>query len=119
MSSRLVDVWRLWSVRGDIVRTSLVQGRPICSEMWPGNTADVKTLLPVVKRMQQRFRLREITVVADRGTISKATLEVFEKSDPPVRYIVGVRMRRQKEVSTSVLGSRAGWFESVPERGTL
>jgi Transposase len=34
-----------------------VQGRPICSEMWPGNTADVKTLLPVVKRMQQRFRL--------------------------------------------------------------
>ena len=57
-----------------------VQGRPICSEMWPGNTADVKTLLPVVKRMQQRFRLREITVVADRGMVSKATLEAFEKS---------------------------------------
>jgi transposase len=93
-----------------------VQGRPICSEMWPGNTADVKTLLPVVKRMQQRFRLREITVVADRGMVSKATLEAFDKSDPPVRYIVGVRMRRQKEVNTSVLGSRAGWFESVPQR---
>ena len=28
-------------------------------------------------------------------------------SDPPVRYIVGVRMRRQKEVNTSVLGSRS------------
>jgi transposase len=25
-----------------------VEGRPICCEMWPGNTADVKTLLPVV-----------------------------------------------------------------------
>jgi hypothetical protein len=33
-----------------------------------------------------------------------------------VRYIVGVRMRRQKEVNSSVLGSRARWFESVPER---
>jgi hypothetical protein len=33
-----------------------------------------------------------------------------------VRYIVGVRMRRQKEVNTSVLGSRARWFKSVPER---
>jgi len=33
-----------------------------------------------------------------------------------VRYILGVRMRRQKEVNTSVLGSRARWFESVPER---
>lgn len=93
-----------------------VEGRPICCEMWPGNTADVKTLMPVVKRMRERFRLREITVVADRGMVSQATLEAFEKSDPPVRYIVGVRMRRQKEVNTSVLGSRARWFESVPER---
>jgi transposase len=93
-----------------------VEGRPICCEMWPGNTADVKTLLPVVKRMRERFRLREITVVADRGMVSQATLEAFEKSDPPVRYILGVRMRRQKEVNTSVLGSRARWFESVPER---
>jgi transposase len=93
-----------------------VEGRPICCEMWPGNTADVKTLIPVVKRMRERFRLREITVVADRGMVSQATLEAFEKSDPPVRYIVGVRMRRQKEVNSSVLGSRARWFESVPER---
>jgi len=93
-----------------------VEGRPICCEMWPGNTADVKTLIPIVKRMKERFRLREITVVADRGMVSQATLEAFEKSKPPVRYIVGVRMRRQKEVSTSVLGSRARWFESVPER---
>jgi hypothetical protein len=93
-----------------------VEGRPICCEMWPGNTADVTTLVPVVKRMRQRFRLREITVVADRGMVSQATLDAFESSDPPVRYIVGVRMRRQKEVSLTVLGSRARWFESVPER---
>ena len=93
-----------------------VEGRPICCEMWPGNTADVKALVPVVKRMRERFRLREITVVADRGMVSQATLETFEKSDPPVRYILGVRMRRQKEVNSSVLGSRARWLESVPER---
>jgi transposase len=93
-----------------------VEGRPICCEMWPGNTADVKTLLVVVKRLKERFRLREITVVADRGMVSQATLQAFEQSDPPVRYILGVRMRRQKEVSTAVLGSRARWFESVPER---
>jgi Transposase DDE domain len=93
-----------------------VEGRPICCEMWPGNTADVTTLVPVVKRMRERFRICEITVVADRGMVSQATLEAFEKSDPPVRYIVGVRMRRQKEVSISVLGSHARWFESVPQR---
>jgi transposase len=93
-----------------------VQGRPICCELWPGNTADVTTLKPVVERLRQRFRLPEITVVADRGMVSQATLEAFEGSVPPVRYIVGVRMRRQKEVSLTVLGKRGRWFESVPAR---
>jgi len=58
-----------------------VEGRPICCEMWPGNTADVTTLLPVVKRMRERFRIREITIVADRGMVSQATLDAFENSD--------------------------------------
>ena len=42
-------------------------GKPLCCEMWPGNTADAKTLLPVVERMKQRFRIREVGIVADRG----------------------------------------------------
>jgi transposase len=93
-----------------------VEGCPICCEMWPGNTADVTTLVPIVKRMRERFRLREITVVADRGMVSQKTLAALEGSDPPVGYIIGVRMRRQKEVNLSVLGSRKQWLESVPER---
>jgi transposase len=93
-----------------------VEGCPICCEMWPGNTADVTTLVPIVKRLRERFRLREITVVADRGMMSQKTLEALEGSDPPVGYIIGVRMRRQKEVNLSVLGSRKQWLESVPER---
>jgi hypothetical protein len=93
-----------------------VQGNPICCELWPGNTADVTTLVPVIERMRRRFGLREITVVADRGLVSQATLAAFEGHEPPVGYIVGVRMRRQKEVTTEVLGHRGRWFESVPER---
>jgi hypothetical protein len=92
-----------------------VQGRPIGGEFWPGNTADVTTLKPVVERLRQRFRLREITVVADRGMVSQATLAAFEGSEPPVGYLVGVQMRRQKEVSLTVLGKRGRWFESVPQ----
>ena len=93
-----------------------VEGCPICCEMWPGNTADVTTLVPIVKRMRERFRLREITVVADRGMVSQKTLEALEGSDPPVGYIIGVWMRRQKEVNLSVLRSRKQWLEIVPER---
>jgi Transposase DDE domain len=88
-----------------------VHGRPICCEMWPGNTADAKSLLPVVKRMRAKFRVREMCVVADRGMVSEATLEALGGMDPPVHYIVGVRMRRTREVGEVVLRSRARWQE--------
>ena len=31
------------------------KGQPICCEMWPGNTTDVKTLLPIVERLKKAF----------------------------------------------------------------
>ena len=84
-------------------------GFPLCCEMWPGNTTDVKTLLPVVERMKRRFGVREICVLADRGMISQETIATLEAADPPVRYILGARMRRQKEVGEQVLGRRGRW----------
>lgn len=92
------------------------EGWPLCCEMWPGNTTDVKTLLPVVDRMKRRFRVRELCVMADRGMISKKTLTELEEADPPVLYILGARMRRQKEVSENVLKSQGSWQEVHPER---
>jgi len=86
---------------------------PLCCEMWPDNTTDVKTLLPVVERMKRRFRVRELCVLADRGMIRKKTIAELEAADPPVRYILGARMRRQKEVSEKVLKSRGHGRRSI------
>jgi hypothetical protein len=93
-----------------------VEGRPICCEMWPGNTTDAKTLLPVIERMRAKFRVRELCVVADRGMVSEATLSALGRMEPPVHYIVGVRMRRTKEVGEVVLKSTVPWIEITPER---
>ena len=92
------------------------QGRPLCCELWPGNTTDVKTLLPVVGLLQGRFRVREVCVLADRGMISRKVLAELEAATPPVRYILGARMRRQKEVSETVLRTVGDWQEIHPER---
>ncbi len=43
------------------------QGRPICCDLWPGNTADVTTLTPVVDRLRARFGVAKVCIVADRG----------------------------------------------------
>jgi len=86
------------------------RGTPICCEMWPGNTADVKTLIPVADRIRDRFRIGRFCVVADRGMISQATLEELEESEIP--YILGARMRKVNEVKRDVL-SRPGRYREV------
>jgi len=55
-------------------------------------------------------------VVADRGFVSEATLEALGKMEPPVHYVIGVRMRRTKEVGEVVLKSRKEWKTVTPER---
>jgi len=86
------------------------EGRPICSEMWPGNTADVKSLVPIVDRLRKQFKVGEVCIVADRGMISKETIREIERRDR--KYILGVRMRNVKEVREEVLG-RGGRYEEV------
>ena len=54
------------------------QGMPLCCEMWPGNTTDVKTLVPVLERIRNRFHVVNSCLVADRGMISQETLNVLE-----------------------------------------
>ena len=87
------------------------EGRPVCSEMWPGNTTDVKTLLPIVERLRTRFHINRVCVVSDRGMISKDTIAELERTEG-VDYILGVRMRSSKEAKEDVL-CRDGDYEEV------
>jgi hypothetical protein len=92
------------------------QGRPICCELWPGNTTDVTTLIPIVDRLRSRFGVRRVCIVADRGMISQETIEALEHNDRGWQYILGARMRRQNEVKDEVL-ARAGRYRVVhPKR---
>ena len=77
------------------------EDRPIASFLMPGNTADVTTLIPVVTRLEQRFGIRKACVVADRGTISAATIAALEARG--IDYILGVRERSTAEVHTEVI----------------
>jgi transposase len=85
-------------------------GRPISCELWPGNTADVTTVVPVVDRLGRRFGIRQACIVADRGMISDNTVALLEEVEKP--YILGARMRKQKEVRAQVLADR-GRFRVV------
>jgi len=87
-------------------------GRPICCEIWPGNTTDAKALIPIVDRLKNRFHIARICVVADRGMISKKTIEALQAAHRDVRYILGARLRAVKEIREQVLAD-PGAFAQV------
>ena len=85
-------------------------GIAVCSEMWPGNTTDVTTLDQVAGRLQSRFGVRRVCLVADAGMISKKMIAAVEARG--WFYILGARLRRTKEVRDVVL-SDTGAFDTV------
>ncbi len=87
-------------------------GRPLCCELWPGNTTDVKTLLPIVDRLRKRFAIGSVCVVADRGMISQNTIEQLQSQEHGVHYVLGARLRSVKEIRELVL-SHPGRYREV------
>src|SRR3712207_1003388 len=79
-------------------------GRPVCSEMWPGNTADVSVLVPVMDRLRSRFAIGRVCVVADWGMISAPTIAALEERG--LEYVLGARERTDSLVRTVVLADQ-------------
>lgn len=81
---------------------SLVQtaeGLPIAHEVHPGNTAEAKTLLPMIRKLLARYPLKRVVLVADRGLLSVGNLEELDElqtqfkadgRDVALQYILAV-----------------------------
>ena len=85
---------------------SLVQtaeGLPIAHEVHPGNTAEAKTLLPMIRGLLARYPLKRVVLIADRGLLSTANIQELGKlqaqlkkdaRDVAVEYILAVPAAR-------------------------
>ena len=90
-------------------------GFPVAWDILPGNTADAKAFAAMITRLRTRLKIRRVIVVADRGMISAKSIELLTTfAKAPLDFILGTRMRRQKEVSETVL-ARAGRYQSVAD----
>jgi hypothetical protein len=59
----------------------------VAVEVWEGNTADPKTLPAQVTKLRQRFGLKHVLVVGDRGMITTARLrEDFRETELKLDY---------------------------------
>jgi Transposase DDE domain len=62
-------------------------GFPLEVDLFAGNKAETKTLIPVLSRFRDRYQASDLVVVADAGMLSAANLLALE--DNGFRFIVG------------------------------
>jgi transposase len=55
-------------------------GDPVAVDVFRGNTSDPKTVLDQIKRLAERFRVRDIVFVGDRGMIKSIPLESIKEA---------------------------------------
>ena len=67
-------------------------GLPIGYELFPGNTAEVKTLLACMQSWQAQLPAGKVSFVADRALCSRANLAALEAA--PWNYVVAMPLRR-------------------------
>lgn len=110
---------------------SLVQtaeGLPIAHEVHAGNTAEAKTLLPMIRGLLERYPLKRVVLVADRGLLSVNNIEELAKlqaqlkkdgRDVALEYILAVPAARYgdfaddlKRLSEAQAPAQAWCFET-------
>lgn len=67
------------------------EGCPVATEVFDGNTGDPKTVLAQVKKLRERFCLKRVVLVGDRGMITSARIEEDLKQAPGVEWITALR----------------------------
>ncbi len=80
-----------------MVGVVMANGFPIAHHVFPGNTADKKTLEQVLTDLEKRFGVERVMVVADRGFVSPENLKFL--SDSKYRYLLGAANRRSDEAA--------------------
>ena len=80
------------------------QGCPVATEVFDGNTGDPKTVLAQVKKLRERFGLKRVVLVGDRGMITSARIEEDLKQAPGLEWITALRGPAIKKlVETGIL----------------
>jgi transposase len=88
-----------------VVGLVMVAGWPIAHHVWPGNTLDVTTVSAVIGDLTDRFGIRRVIFVGDRGMVSDENLDALRRNDHG--YLVGLRRRRNAQVDA--------WLQRVDE----
>jgi len=98
------------------------EGYPIATELFPGNTFEGNTILPVLQKLKQVHAIESLTVVADAAMLSLDNLRLLRGAG--LTYIVGARLgnlpvEQLREISTQLNQTEEHYLSVVTPYGKL
>jgi transposase len=70
-------------------------GYPIGYQIFEGNTSETKTLIPVLKAFQRKFKTDKPIIVADAALLSQKNINALQEKE--YEYILGGRLKNETE----------------------
>jgi transposase len=87
-------------------------GLPLGYELFPGNSYEGHTLVPVLKKLQEKYKIKKVIVVADSGLISKDNVKEISKMG--LEYILGGRVKNGSKALKTAVFDEDGYTELTP-----
>jgi len=79
-----------------LIGVVMMEGWPIAHHVFAGNRLDQTTVLEVVRDLQQRFGLKRVVFVGDRGMMTLRNVDQLRQQQQG--YLVGLRRRNRKDI---------------------
>ncbi len=92
-----------------LVGVVLVQGWPLAHHIFAGNRQDAKTVREVLEDLEQRFRIRRLIFVGDRGMVTQENLRLLREHQQG--YVVGLNRRRSSKVAEYIRRATGEWID--------
>lgn len=87
-----------------------IEGLPLGYELFPGNSYEGNTLIPVIEKIEKNYDISETFVVADRAMFTKDNLNKLDGKN--VKFIIAAKLKgMKKEKQTEITKDVAGVLE--------
>ncbi len=92
-----------------LVGLVMIDGWPIAHHVFDGNKRDATTVESVLTDLEERFGLRRVVFVGDRGMVTSANIDLLRARGQG--YLVGLNRRRRPAVLQYVKRATGPWLE--------
>lgn len=90
------------------------QGLPVAYEVFKGNLAETRTLIPVLDKLRGRFSIDNVTVVCDRGLASKTNVDALREAK--FHFVIATKL---KSISKKFKINDLSKYTSLPNQETV